>query len=92
MRSVRARLRLYVPSDIDEEMREESTKLIEEAADRIEALETALKEAGEIWVRKDNRIEQLEAALREIANGSPVPIMTAQHAIDQSSPPKASST
>ena len=38
-----------------------------QAADRIEALEAALKEAGEMWVRKDNRIEQLEAALREIA-------------------------
>ena len=37
-------------------------------ADRIEALEAALKEAGEMWVRKDNRIEVLEAALRFYAD------------------------
>ena len=30
-----------------------------EAAAHIEALEAALKEAGEMWIRKDNRIEAL---------------------------------
>ena len=39
-------------------------KTAQEAAKRIKVLEAALKEAGEMWVRKDNRIEALEAALR----------------------------
>ena len=38
-----------------------------QAADRIEVLEAALKEAGEMWVRKDNRIGVLELALRTAA-------------------------
>ena len=32
-----------------------------DAADRIETLEAALKEAGTMWIRKDNRIAALEA-------------------------------
>jgi hypothetical protein len=46
---------------------EDLAQLIASQALRIEALEAALKEAGEMWVRKDNRIEQLEAALRATA-------------------------
>ena len=49
MRSIRARLRLYVPSDIDEEMREETTKLIDDAAARIEALEAALRKISKLY-------------------------------------------
>ena len=41
-------------------------KTAQEAAKRIKVLEAALKEAGEMWIRKDNRIEALETALREI--------------------------
>ena len=39
-------------------------RIIKDYADRIEVLKAALKEAGEMWIRKDNRIEALEAALR----------------------------
>ena len=39
-------------------------KTAQEAAKRIKVLEAALKEAGEMWIRKDNRIERLEHALR----------------------------
>jgi DNA repair exonuclease SbcCD ATPase subunit len=58
-------------------------KTAQEAAKRIKVLEAALKEAGEMWVRKDNRIEQLETALLEIDRA-----LIARRHIDQSSPPK----
>jgi len=66
-------------------------KTAQEAAKRIKALEAALKEAGEMWIRKDNRIAAVEMALRFYANyerydGGRV----ARAALDQSSPPKAS--
>ena len=38
-------------------------KTAQEAVERIKVLEAALKEAGEMWIRKDNRIEALEVAL-----------------------------
>jgi hypothetical protein len=47
-----------------EDRLEENTATMDTARERIEALKAALKEAGEIWVRKDNRIERLEHALR----------------------------
>ena len=71
-------------------------KIIEQR-DHIEVLEAALKEAGVMWVRKDNRIEVLETALRKIVD-SPFTGETAwrqgakiaRAALDPSSPPKAS--
>ena len=81
MRSIRTRLRLYVPSDIDEEVREETTKLIEEAADYIDVLEKLYAESRQElmkWIRNDPadaeierlhaRIETLEAALRQLVD------------------------
>ena len=74
-------------------------KTAQEAAKRIKALEAALKEAGEMWVRKDNRIEQLGAALRH-ASGHLADLEYHYHgdreamwkpiraALAQSSPPK----
>lgn len=67
-------------------------KTAQEAAKRIKALEAALKEAGEMWIRKDNRIEMLEAALHRIEQSSNdhIAIGIARAARAQSSPPKAS--
>jgi hypothetical protein len=39
-------------------------QLVVDQQRRIEQLEAALKEAGEMWVRKDNHIEQLEERMR----------------------------
>jgi hypothetical protein len=43
-------------------------KTAQEAAERIKVLEAALKEAGEMWIRKDNRIEALTEELRKLQN------------------------
>ena len=47
--------------------KQELARQLVEAAARIEDMEAALKEAGEMWIRKDNRIEVLEAANSETA-------------------------
>ena len=65
MRSIRTRLRLYVPSDIDEEVREETTKLIEEAADYIDVLEKGERESPGRkrlmkWIRNDPADAEIE--------------------------------
>ena len=48
----------------EDEIREPTLAYIAKLEARNEQLEAALKEAGEMWIRKDNRIEALDAALK----------------------------